>query len=85
MTAHEQLGKLGSVRVQMDVEVGRTKLTIGEVLKLRPGSVLTLPVRPAADLSITIGGVLIGECEPIRLEHKAGVRVTRIFRAEEAS
>lgn len=83
MTALEQLGKLGAVRVPVEVFIGEVDMPVRELLQLRPGSLLTLSSAPAADFLLLAGGARIGECEPVRLERGAGVRITRVFRAEE--
>jgi flagellar motor switch protein FliN/FliY len=83
MTVQKQLGKLATVRMPVEVQIGRTAMTIRELLQLRAGSLVSLEFGPGNDFEIMLGGVFIGEGEPIRLERKAGVRITRVLRAED--
>jgi flagellar motor switch/type III secretory pathway protein FliN len=83
MTAQEQLGKLAAVRVPVEVHIGQVNMTVRDLLQLRIGTLLTLK-SAAVDFSLTVSGVPIGQCESVRLERNAGVRITRVFRAEEA-
>lgn len=83
MTAQEQLGKLAAVRVPLEVHIGQVNMSVRELLQLRPGSLVTLKNPASADFLLLAGGARIGECESVRLERNVGVRITRVFRAEE--
>ena len=82
MTAQEHLGKLASTPVRVEVEIGRTEISLRDLIQLAPGSLVAMP-GGSGDFDVRVGGVRIGEAEPIRLERKAGVRVTRIIRPED--
>ena len=40
--AGNDLGRLSDVPVELAVEIGRTRMTVGETLELRPGSIVVL-------------------------------------------
>jgi flagellar motor switch protein FliN len=64
------------------VEVGRTRLTIRELLKLGVGSVIELD-RPAGEpLDIRVNGRLISRGEVVTSNDRYGVRFTDIVGAD---
>ena len=63
MTAQEELGKLAAVRIRVEAELGRTELSLRELLRLGPGYVIALPAGTGMDLDIRLGGVAICEGE----------------------
>ncbi|MBE3578103.1 MAG: flagellar motor switch protein FliM [Limnochordales bacterium] len=46
---------LGRLPVRVDVYLGRTTLTVGELLSLQPGDLLLLPVEEGSDVQIAVG------------------------------
>ena len=42
LNADGDLRRLSAVPVDLSVEMGRTRMTVGETLELRPGSIITL-------------------------------------------
>jgi flagellar motor switch/type III secretory pathway protein FliN len=50
------LAALARVRLQASVELGRVRLTLGELLDLRPGTCLHVPRGGRADLVVSVQG-----------------------------
>ena len=66
------------IPVKLTVELGRTRMTIKELLRLTQGSVVALD-----GLAILINGYLIAQGEVVVVADKYGVRITDIITPSE--
>jgi flagellar motor switch protein FliN/FliY len=73
------LDSLLDVPVDMAVEIGRTKMTIGELLSLTKGSIVELKRSAAEAVDIYVNGKLLGKGEVIVVNERLGVRVVKII------
>ncbi|MBT9431213.1 flagellar motor switch protein FliN [Candidatus Sodalis endolongispinus] len=71
------------IPVKMTVELGRTKMTIKELLRLAQGSVVPLDGLAGEPLDILINGYLIAPGEVVVVADKYGVRITDIITPSE--
>ncbi|CAK9885299.1 MAG: Flagellar motor switch protein FliN [Candidatus Erwinia impunctatus] len=71
------------IPVKLTVELGRTKMTIKELLRLTQGSVVALDVLAGEPLDILINGYLIAQGEVVVIADKYGVRITDIITPSE--
>lgn len=71
------------IPVKMTVELGRTKMTIKELLRLSQGSVVSLDGLAGEPLDILINGYLIAQGEVVVVSDKFGVRITDIITPSE--
>lgn len=67
------------IPVKLTVELGRTKMTIKELLRLTQGSVVSLEDLAGEPLDILINGYLIAQGEVVVVADKYGVRITDII------
>ena len=67
------------VTLQVSVEVGRTRMTIQDLLQLGQGSVIELTKLAGEALDIYINGRLIARGEAVIVNEKFGVRITDII------
>ncbi|MCX5590567.1 flagellar motor switch protein FliN [Alcaligenes endophyticus] len=67
------------IPVQLSVELGRTRLTIKNILQLGQGSVVELDGLAGEPLDIYVNGYLIAQGEVVVVDEKYGVRVTDII------
>ncbi|MEM6051185.1 flagellar motor switch protein FliN [Erwinia sp. P7711] len=67
------------IPVKLTVELGRTKMTIKELLRLTQGSVVALEGLAGEPLDILINGYLIAQGEVVVVADKYGVRITDII------
>jgi len=90
--AFESAGASGSMQdidlimdipVKLTVELGRTKMTIKELLRLTQGSVVALDGLAGEPLDILINGYLIAQGEVVVVNDKYGVRITDIITPSE--
>lgn len=71
------------IPVKLTVELGRTRLTIKQLLELAQGSVIELEGLAGEPMDILINGYLIAQGEVVVIEDKYGIRVTEIITPSE--
>ncbi|SCC23733.1 flagellar motor switch protein FliN [Gilliamella intestini] len=67
------------IPVNLSVELGRTKMTIKDLLNLTQGSVIALDGQIGEPLDILINGYLIAQGEIVVVGDNYGVRITDII------
>ena len=70
------------VPVQVSAVLGRSKMEVGELLKLGPGTVLELDRRVGEAIDIYVNHRLVARGEVVLVEDKLGVTMTEIINAE---
>jgi flagellar motor switch protein FliN/FliY len=78
-----QADGLKDVPVQLTVELGRTRLTIKNLLQLGQGSVVELDGLAGEPMDIFVNGYLIAQGEVVVVEDKYGIRLTDIITPSE--
>jgi flagellar motor switch protein FliN/FliY len=71
------------VALQVTVEVGRTRMTIHDLLQLGQGSVVELEKLAGEPLDIFINGKAVARGEAVIVNEKFGVRLTDIISPED--
>ncbi len=66
------------INLDVSVELGRTSMTIGEVLALRSSSVIELDKLAGEPVDILVNGTRIAHAEVVVVDEKFGVRVTEV-------
>ncbi|HEV7880173.1 flagellar motor switch protein FliN [Bradyrhizobium sp.] len=72
------------VPVQVSAVLGRSKMDVGQLLKLGPGTVLELDRRVGEAIDIYVNNRLVARGEVVLVEDKLGVTMTEIIKAERA-
>ena len=72
------LAMLLDIPVELTVELGRTRMPIHEMLKLRPGSAVKLARLEGEPVDILANDVLIARGEVVVRHEKYGIRITEI-------
>jgi flagellar motor switch protein FliN/FliY len=67
------------IPVQLTVELGRTRLTIKNILQLGQGSVIELDGLAGEPMDIFVNGYLIAQGEVVVVDDKYGIRLTDII------
>ncbi|NYT26286.1 flagellar motor switch protein FliN [Alcaligenaceae bacterium] len=67
------------IPVQLTVELGRTRLTIRNILQLGQGSVVELDGLAGEPMDIFVNGYLIAQGEVVVVDDRYGIRVTDII------
>ena len=79
----DEMNLILDIPVKMTVELGRTKMTIKELLRLSQGSVVSLDGLAGEPLDILINGYLIAQGEVVVVSDKFGIRITDIITPSE--
>ena len=66
------------IPVQLSVELGRTRLTLKNILQLGQGSVVELDGLAGEPMDIFVNGYLIAQGEVVVVDEKYGIRITDI-------
>lgn len=70
------------VPVQVSAVLGRSRMDVGELLRLGPGTVLELDRRVGEAIDIYVNNRLVARGEVVLVEEKLGVTMTEIIKAE---
>jgi len=76
--AAAELERLNDVTVEVSVEIGRTRMTLGEALALGPGSVIGLHRLAGEPVDLLVNGRVIARGEVVVLDEEFGLRVTDV-------
>jgi flagellar motor switch protein FliN/FliY len=74
----QNLNLLLDVSIPVTVEVGRTQMTLDEVLNLGPGSIVGLDKRAEEPVDLRVNGKLVARGEVVMVDDSYGLRVTQI-------
>ncbi len=77
------MDSLLDVSVEISVEIGRTKISIGELLALSKGSVVELNRLAGESVDVYVNEKLLGKGEIVVVNERLGVRVTEIVTPKE--
>lgn len=78
-----ELDLILDIPVQIAVELGRTKITIKNLLQLAHGSVVELDAMAGEPLNVFVNGTLIAQGEVVVVNDKYGIRLTDIVTPSE--
>ncbi len=73
------LRRLSAVPVDLTVEMGRTRMTVGETLELRQGSIITLNRMAGEPVDLLVNGAPIARGEVVVIDEQFGLRVTELL------
>jgi flagellar motor switch protein FliN/FliY len=79
------LRRLSAVPVDLSVEIGRTRMSVGETLELREGSVVTLDRMAGEPVDLLVNGTPIARGEVVVIDEQFGLRLTQVRAAATAS
>jgi flagellar motor switch protein FliN/FliY len=77
--ADPDLRRLSDIPMELSVELGRTRMTVGETLDLRVGSLVTLDSAAGEPAGLLVNGTAIARGEVIVVDERYGLRVTEIL------
>ncbi len=72
------LDRLTDVSVELTVEVGRTRMTLGQTLALGPGSVVHLDHLADKPVDLLVNGRVIARGEVVVVDEEFGLRITEV-------
>jgi flagellar motor switch protein FliN/FliY len=75
----DDLRRLSDVPVDVSVEMGRTRMTVGETLELRQGSIVTLNRMAGEPVDLLVNGTTIARGEVVVIDEQFGLRITDVI------
>ena len=79
----QNLRMLENIEVKLTVEVGGTRISIRDLLKLNEGSVIELDRMAGENLDILVNGTLLAKGEIVLIGESLGIRFTEIISPEQ--
>ncbi len=84
LTETEQGGKfqdrtLGDIPIEVSVELGRTHMSLKDILDLREGSIVELDRLAGEPLDLKVSGQLVAQGEVIAIDDYYGIKITNIL------
>ncbi len=79
------LRRLSDVPMELSVEIGRTRMTVGETLQLHAGSIVTLERLAGEPVDLLVNGTPIARGEVVIVDEEFGLRVTEIIDGDPAA
>ena len=79
----DKLKVLENIEVDMSIEVGRTEISIRDLLRLNEGSVVELDRLAGEPLDILINGTMIAKGEVVMVGERFGIRFSEIVDPEQ--
>lgn len=73
------LGLLMNVPLNVRVEIGKTKKTMSEIMRLSQGSIITLEKQAGSSVDVIANDQVIARGDVIVIEENFGVRITEII------
>ncbi len=75
------LDLLLDVQIPVSVEVGATQMPLDEILKLVPGSIITLDKKAEEPVDLRVNGKLVARGEVVMVDDTYGLRITQVLDA----
>jgi flagellar motor switch protein FliN/FliY len=80
--ANRSLDLLADVEMGVTAELGRTRMTVKELLSLTPGSVVELDRTAGSPVDVLVNGTLVARGEVVVIDEEFGVRISEIIGLE---
>ena len=77
------LHRLGDLPVRVTAVIGRARLTIGDLARAEPGTVVELDRKTGDPVDILVNNRVIGRGEIVMIGDKLGVTLSEIVQAQE--
>ena len=78
-----QLGRIGEVKVPLEVVLGRTEKSVEHIAEIGPGTIIELESIAGEPVELWAGGEFIGHGEVVIIDENFGLRVTSVVDATE--
>ena len=73
------ISRLSEIPMELSVEIGRTRTTVGDALELRVGSVVALGRQAGEPVDLLVNGSPIARGEVVVVDERYGLRITEIL------
>ena len=82
LAAARRLDLLADVEMGVTAELGRTRMTVRDLLALTPGSVVELDRLAGSPVDVLVNGTLVARGEVVVIDEEFGVRISEIIGLE---
>jgi flagellar motor switch protein FliN/FliY len=82
-TGSDNLNAILDIPIQLSMEVGKAQISIRDLLKLNPGSVVELDKVVYEPLDVYVNGTLLAQGEIVTVNDKFAIRLTNIINPAE--
>lgn len=76
MTPQQEIGHIGDVLIDLEVQLDQRPMKLSEILSLEPGSVIEMHRSAGENLDILVGSKVAAYGEIVIIENTMGVRIT---------
>jgi flagellar motor switch protein FliN len=73
------ISRLSEIPMELSVEIGRTRTTVGEALELQVGSVIPLRRQAGEPVDLLVNGSPIARGEVVVVDERYGLRITEVL------
>jgi flagellar motor switch protein FliN len=70
---------LGDIEVEVSVELGRTHMSLKDILDLKEGSIVELDRLAGEPLDLKVSGQLVAQGEVIAIDDYYGLKITNVL------
>ena len=81
-SAEPDIDVILDVPVTLSLEVGRAKMSVGDLLRLNQGAVVELDRKAGDPLDVLVNGALVARGEIVVVNDKFGIRLTEVVSQE---
>jgi flagellar motor switch protein FliN/FliY len=78
-TVGSDLARLSDIPMELAVEIGRTRMTVGETLQLHVGAVVELERQAGEPADLLVNGTAIARGEVVVIDERYGLRITEML------
>ena len=84
MTTEEQMARYAQLSFPLEAELGRCEMSVGDILSLTPGNVITLDQPAGSKVTLFVGGASFCSGDMIRQGSSVALRISD-FESREVS
>ncbi|MDM7972220.1 MAG: flagellar motor switch protein FliN, partial [candidate division Zixibacteria bacterium] len=81
--APRNIGLLMDVNLPLSIELGRTRMSIADILSLGPGSVVELNKLAGEPVDVLVNGKIVARGEVVVIDENFGVRIVQLMTPEQ--
>jgi flagellar motor switch protein FliN len=79
----KELNSIEDVNLQLIVELGKTNLKVRDILKIRPGVIISVDKLAGEHVDVVINESTVAEAEVVVVDEKFAIRITDIVSKQE--
>ncbi|WP_066067217.1 flagellar motor switch protein FliN [Neobacillus soli] len=81
--AGKELNSIDDVNLQLIVELGKTNMRVRDILKIKPGVIISVDKLAGEHVDVVINGSSVAEAEVVVVDEKFAIRITDIVSKQE--